>query len=76
MDALSQEGQKKTLDLDDSCILGIYYMTAWRRQGLDGIHLICILVVCKDRPDAYYGEALESNNLVILVSLVGQKRRK
>lgn len=70
------KGARKPLDLDDSCNLGICYVTAWRWQGLDGKRLICIFMVCKDRPDAYYGEALESNNLVIVVSLVGQKRRK
>lgn len=52
------------------------YITWQLGQGLDGKHLICIFMICKDRPDAYYGEALESNNLVTLVSLVGQKRRK
>lgn len=42
MDALSQKGCKKALDLDDFCIVGIHYVIAWRWRGLDSKHLIYI----------------------------------
>lgn len=61
MDALSQKGCKKALDLDEFCIVGIHYAIAWRWRRL---------LVCKDRRSVYYAGVWQSGNLVILVSLI------
>lgn len=62
-----RKGARKPSFFDNSCILGIQCVTAWRCCSLDSKPFICIFVVCKDSTGVNYAEV--PHNLVILGSL-------